>query len=152
MIYTEKTREAALLAHSAHVTQIDKSGFPYFIHLLMVADQAQTEDECIVALLHDICEDISMDYLFIIEEKFGKRIADAVNAITRVKAKETYFEYIDRCKQDDIARKVKLYDLKHNLDEGRLSMNPKLESLIPRFTKAYNIVSEYDHEQCNMGN
>lgn len=147
MIYTEKTREAALLAYSAHVTQIDKSGFPYFIHLLMVADQAQTEDECIVALLHDICEDVSMGYLYIIEEKFGKRIADAVNAITRVKAKETYFEYIDRCKQDDIARKVKLYDLKHNLNEGRLSLNPKLESIIPRFTKAYKIVSEYESEQ-----
>lgn len=144
MIYTEKTCEAARLAHSAHVTQIDKSGFPYFLHLLFVADQAQTEDECVVALLHDICEDVDRDYLLIIEEKFGKRIAEAVDAITRDKTKETYFEYIERCIKNDLARKVKRYDLTHNLNAGRLLMNPKLDSLTTRMEKSLKIIDEYE--------
>lgn len=142
MIYTEKTREAAKLAHDAHVAQVDKSGFPYFIHLLEVANQAQTEDECVVALLHDICEDIDMSYLAVIYEKFGKRIADAVDAITRVKEKETYFEYIEKVKRNELATKVKIYDLKHNLNEQRLSMNPKLGSLKKRFVKALETLQE----------
>lgn len=144
MIYTQKTREAALLAHSAHVMQVDKSGFPYFLHLLFVADQAQTEEECIVALLHDICEDISLSYLYVIEEKFGKRIADAVNAITRIKEKETHFEYMQRCIKDDIARKVKRYDLIHNMNKARLQMNPSLQSLISRFEKSLKMIDEYE--------
>lgn len=140
MIYTEKTREAARLAHDAHVAQLDKSGFPYFIHLLLVAEQAQTEDECIVALLHDIAEDIDMTYLEVIYNKFGKRIADAVDAITRRKELETHSEYIERCIKNPLAAKVKLYDLRHNTDKARLDMNPSLGSLMKRFEKSIKIV------------
>ena len=143
MIYTEKTREAAVLAHKAHISQVDKSGFPYFLHLLLVADQAQTEDECVVALLHDICEDVSMDYLSEIREKFGDTIADAVDAITKRKGQETHFEYIDRCKMNPLAARVKLYDLHHNMTPQRVKMATSLKpDLSQRYEKARRIITD----------
>ena len=143
MIYTEKTRDAAVLAHRAHNAQVDKSGFPYFLHLLLVADQAQTEDECVVALLHDICEDVSMDYLEEIRAKFGDTIADAVDAITKRKGQETHFEYIDRCKLNPLAAQVKLYDLHHNMTPQRTQMlPPDQRGLVNRFEKSRMIVTE----------
>ena len=143
MIYTEKTREAAVLAYKAHISQVDKSGFPYFLHLLLVADQAQTEDECVVALLHDICEDVSMDYLEEIREKFGDTIADAVDAITKRKGQETHFEYIDRCKMNPLAARVKLYDLHHNMDPQRTQLRPPdPRGLVKRVEKSRRIVTE----------
>ena len=150
MIYTEKTREAAVLAHKAHIAQVDKSGFPYFLHLLLVADQAQTEDECVVALLHDICEDVSMDYLEVIREKFGDTIADAVDAITRRKGQETHFEYIDRCKMTPLAAQVKLYDLHHNMTPQRTQMlPPDQQGLTKRFEKSRRIVTEALRQHAN---
>ena len=151
MIYTEKTREAAVLAHKAHILQVDKSGFPYFLHLLLVADQAQTEDECVVALLHDICEDVSMEYLSEIREKFGDTIADAVDAITKRKGQETYFEYIDRCKMNPLAARVKLYDLHHNMTPQRTQMlPPDQRGLVKRFEKSRRIVTEALRERHHL--
>ena len=151
MIYTEKTRDAAVLAHKAHISQVDKSGFPYFLHLLLVADQAQTEDECVVALLHDICEDVSMEYLSEIREKFGDTIADAVDAITRRKGQETHFEYIDRCKMNPLAARVKLYDLHHNMTPQRTQMlPPDQRGLVKRFEKSRRIVTEALREQRHL--
>lgn len=154
MIYTEKTRDAAVLAHKAHISQVDKSGFPYFLHLLLVADQAQTEDECVVALLHDICEDVSMEYLSEIREKFGDTIADAVDAITKRKGQETHFEYIDRCKRNPLAARVKLYDLHHNMTPQRTQMlPPDQRGLVKRFEKSHRIVTEAlkQHDQTTHG-
>ena len=155
MIYTEKTRDAAVLAHKAHISQVDKSGFPYFLHLLMVADQAQTEDECVVALLHDICEDVSMEYLSEIRKKFGDTIANAVDAITKRKGQETHFEYIDRCKRNPLAAQVKLYDLHHNMTPQRVKMATSLKpDLSIRYEKDQRIITDAlkQHEQTSHGN
>ena len=37
--------------------QYDKSGLPYITHPLHVAESMESEDECVVALLHDVLED-----------------------------------------------------------------------------------------------
>src|SRR3546814_4126281 len=80
----------------------------------------QTEEQRIAAVLHDTYEDggITIEY---IEEHFGKRIADAVDALSRrLNEGETYSEFIHRCGKNEIARPVKLEDLKDNMDETRL--------------------------------
>ena len=48
------------IAYKAHWGQTDKAGAPYKLHLTRVALHCQTEDEKIVALLHDVVEDTSM--------------------------------------------------------------------------------------------
>ena len=60
MIYTDKTRLAIKIAFSAHDGQFDRSGIPYILHPLHVAEQMNDEDTTIVALLHDVVEDTSI--------------------------------------------------------------------------------------------
>lgn len=139
--YSERTRKAYTIATEAHWSQVDKSGFPYILHLTQVASMAKTEDECIVGILHDILEDVSWNYLSTIRSLFGDVIADAVEAISR-KKDEVYRDYICRCKENLLARKVKLYDLNHNMNDDRLAMNPSLGSLRKRFMMAIDILRE----------
>jgi (p)ppGpp synthase/HD superfamily hydrolase len=54
MIYTKMTRKALQIAFDAHKEQVDKSGLPYIFHPFHLAEQMKTEDEVIVALLHDV--------------------------------------------------------------------------------------------------
>lgn len=134
--YTEKTREAAQMAIKAHAEQLDKAGFPYFIHLYNVAEKAETEEECIVGILHDILEDISWDYAKEIREKFGNEIADAVEAISR-RPDEKYKDYIERVCANKIAKNVKLYDLIHNLNHDRMAMTTDIGNLLERYEWTY---------------
>ena len=60
MIYTPMVKRAILIASDAHRGQYDKGGLPYITHPLHVADQMKTEDECVVALLHDVMEDTGL--------------------------------------------------------------------------------------------
>lgn len=115
MIYIEKTRMAMMICFQAHSWQKDKAGFPYAAHPLWVADVMQTEDECCIALLHDVCEDSDMYSLDNLRDLFGDTVADALDAITR-RDDESYFEYIFRLKHNEIARTVKIADLIHNSD------------------------------------
>ena len=62
MIYTVNTRKAMEIAYKAHHGQVDKSGVPYIFHPIHLAEQMDTEDECIVALLHDVVEDTEMTF------------------------------------------------------------------------------------------
>lgn len=118
MIYTEKTMMAMKIAYSAHNGQFDKSGVPYIYHPIHVAEQMTSEDEVIVALLHDTIEDtdVTADYL---RQFFDEHIIEAVELLTRDKNTD-YFEYIRHLKSNHLARSVKLADLFHNSDETRL--------------------------------
>lgn len=49
----EKALEIALKAHRG---QVDKGGKPYILHPLAVMMRMETEEEQIVALLHDVVE------------------------------------------------------------------------------------------------
>ena len=53
------------LAKQHHEGQTDKTGNPYIEHPLRVMNQVESEEEKIVAILHDIVEDtdISLDEL-----------------------------------------------------------------------------------------
>ena len=53
MIYTDLTKKAMKLCFEAHKDQLDKSGTPYVIHPLHVAEQMPDETTTVVALLHD---------------------------------------------------------------------------------------------------
>lgn len=65
MIYTPKTKKALKLCFDAHKDQVDKSGIPYVFHPFHLAEQMETEETTIVALLHDVIEDTSytLEYL-----------------------------------------------------------------------------------------
>ena len=118
MINTKLTRKAMIIAYEAHKNQVDKSGVPYIYHPIHVAEQMDTENECIIALLHDVVEDTNVTFKQL-EEVFSKEIIDILKLLTREENIE-YDEYIKRIKNNSIACKVKIADLTHNLDETRL--------------------------------
>ena len=105
--------EAIRISATAHEGQVDKSGVTYLLHPLRVMLNCQTNDERIVAILHDVLEDTDLteQYLKMI---FPERIVQAVVAITK-QDHETNQEYIKRCKKDPIARNVKFADITDNL-------------------------------------
>ena len=57
MIYTELTKKAMKLSFQAHRDQVDKSGIPYVYHPWHLAEQMDTEETVVTALLHDVVED-----------------------------------------------------------------------------------------------
>lgn len=118
MIYTKQTKKAINIAYNAHQGQFDKYGLPYILHPIHVAEQMNTEEECIVAILHDVVEDtdITMEQL---EKDFSYTVIEALTLLTRDKTKD-YMEYIRKLSDNPIARNVKLADLQHNTDPTRL--------------------------------
>ena len=118
MIYTINTRKAMEIAYKAHHGQVDKSGVPYIFHPIHLAEQMDTEDECIVALLHDVVEDTKMTFEQL-EKDFSETVIQALKLVTRDK-NEDYMQYVEKIKINPIAKKVKLADLHHNSDKTRL--------------------------------
>ncbi|MFT2211463.1 GTP pyrophosphokinase [Rhizobium giardinii] len=111
---------AIKIATDAHAGQVDKGGQPYILHPLRVMLSVETEDERIVAVLHDVVEDtnITANDLYWIHG-FKPAIMIAVVALTRGK-NEDYFDFIRRCVENPLARAVKIADIRDNLDPRRL--------------------------------
>ena len=133
--------KALSLALKAHQGQKDKSGQPYILHPVRVMLQFQEAEARIVALLHDVLEDsdISIDELQ--QAGFGTKIIEAVRCLTR-KPNEEYLDYIRRIKENPLARKVKLADLKDNLDVNRLEeLQAKDCRRLERYLQAKKILS-----------
>ncbi len=133
--------KALSLALKAHQGQKDKSGQPYILHPVRVMLRFQETEARIVALLHDVLEDsdISIDELQ--HAGFGTKIIEAVRCLTR-KPNEEYLDYIRRIKENPLARKVKLADLKDNLDVNRLEeLQAKDCRRLERYLQAKKILS-----------
>ncbi|MGI6178334.1 MAG: GTP pyrophosphokinase [Eubacterium sp.] len=141
MIYTPLTRKAMKLCFDAHKGALDKGGFPYVFHPFHVAEQMTDEYSVCVALLHDVFEDTDIPFSTA-EKEFPGEVVDALKCITHKKG-EDYFDYIRRVKQNDIAKRVKLADLRHNMDTSRLDpVDEKALQHIDKYTKALRILSE----------
>ena len=141
MIYTKNTRKAIIIAYNAHINQKDRSGLPYILHPIHLAEQMDTEEECIVALLHDVVEDTEVTFKEL-EKEFSTTIIDALKLLTHDKDTD-YFEYIERIKTNPLAVKVKLADLKHNSDETRLEkITEKDIARNKKYVKAIRMLSK----------
>lgn len=135
---------AVSLAATAHGRQKDKGGSAYILHPMRIAYRCKTDDERIVAMLHDVCEDGAVFRInpALIKDIFPLNIADAVDAITR-KDCETYMEYISRCYENDLAKKVKILDLEDNMNILRIG-NLKDDDVerLNKYKKAYKFLTE----------
>ena len=135
MIYTQNTRHAMLIAFNAHHRQYDKSGVPYIYHPIHLAEQMDTEAECIVALLHDVAEDTDITFEEL-EKQFSAEVIEALKLLTHDES-VPYMDYIKKIKPNPIARKVKLADLRHNSDKTRLEkMTAKDRKRNEKYAKA----------------
>ena len=120
MFYSDMVKKASLIAFDAHKNDVDKSGYPYIMHPTYLAYQMEDEDSVCVALLHDVIEDHSDKYSFeyLIQEGFNENVITALKLLTHDKD-VPYMDYIARIKTNVLATRVKIADLKHNLDKSR---------------------------------
>lgn len=110
---------ALKIATEAHKGQVGKAGVPYINHPLTVASLVDTEEEKIVALLHDTIEDTNITEQDLIDYGFPNEIVEAVKLLTHNK-NVPYMDYVAKIKDNELARKVKIADLTHNSDLSRL--------------------------------
>jgi len=138
---SDKLCLALSLAAQAHKSQTDKQGQPYILHILRVvlSQRLETDTERALAAVHDIKEDNS-NYWNIVQTYFDDEFLDAVDAISR-QPDEPYFDYIKRCRENTLARRVKLADLDDNI--SRLILLPLEESrrLGDRYRRAYTMLT-----------
>ncbi|MES2350340.1 MAG: GTP pyrophosphokinase [Pseudomonadota bacterium] len=116
---TELDRALQIMA-AAHVGQLDKGGEPYVLHPIRVMLRVESAEERIVALLHDVVEDSSITLSSLKQEGFSHEILVAVGCLTK-KDGEPYDDFIRRISLNKLATKVKIADLKENLDTTRLT-------------------------------
>ena len=142
MIYTRLTEKALKIAYSAHHGQADREGLPYIHHPLHLAEQMQTEDACVVALLHDVVEDTDISIDDLRSEGFTEEQLTAIKYLTH-NPKDDYFEYVLKIRENDLARTVKLADLRHNMDITRLSkVTEKDLKRVEKYKKAEKLLLE----------
>ena len=137
-----RVRRAYETALAAHGGQVDKAGVNYINHPVTVAAQvAENISAVIVALLHDVAEDtaLTVDMLKkkipLTDEEF-----QALKLLTHDEA-TPYLEYVKRLKSNDLARAVKIADLKHNSDLSRIkNLSPKDFARVEKYQAALKIL------------
>lgn len=112
--------KAIAIASQAHMGQKDKAGKPYILHPLRLMNQFDQEVEMIVAVLHDVIEDSEVTSDDLKNYGFSDAIVNAVECLSR-KVNENYEDFINRVSLNELAKKIKIADIKDNLDVTRLS-------------------------------
>lgn len=142
MIYTDLTKKALKISFNAHKNQVDKSGMPYVFHPFHLAEQMDDEYSVCVALLHDVIEDTDITVEDLKAEGFPKEVINAIELMTHSDS-VPYLDYVKIIKNNSIARKVKLADLKHNSDLSRLdNIDDKALERVEKYKKAIEILQE----------
>jgi (p)ppGpp synthase/HD superfamily hydrolase len=120
-------QHAIEIALEAHRGQTDKAGAPYLLHPLRVMMSLDTDEERIVAVLHDVIEDgPGWTFERLEEEGFSPAVLDALRLVTKRPEDEgdneaVYVAFVRRAKGNKIARRVKTADILDNLNASRLS-------------------------------
>lgn len=121
--------QAIEMALQAHAGQVDKGGQPYILHCLRVMLKMGTEQEMVLAVLHDVLEDAPGQVVHGLDIDAGA----VLNALCH-EPREEYADYICRivkvansgAPMSKIAAKIKIADLEDNLNTLRIA-----RSLLP---------------------
>ncbi len=135
MIYTKLVRKAMILAYDAHHGQYDRTGAPYILHPVHLAEQMDDELSTVCALLHDVVEDTSYA-MADLAELFPPEVIEVLTLLTHEKD-APYLDYLAKLKGHPIAEKIKRADILHNSDMSRGDgiFTPEV---IEHFTKKYD--------------
>ncbi len=111
---------AIQIAVEAHAGAKDRGGKAYILHPISVMMRCETDEEKTVAILHDVVEDTDWTFEALRDEEFSETIIEALKTVTKHSEDEDYDEFIQRSLTNDIGRKVKIADLRENLDVTRI--------------------------------
>lgn len=134
---------AKAIATSAHEGQVDKAGKPYIKHPMRVMNMGKTVEEKIAGVLHDVVEDSDWTFEMLEKEGIPKDVMDALRCVTKLSEDENYDHFIERVKTNPLAVKVKLNDLKDNMDITRLGeVTEKDLARLNKYIRAYRQLTE----------
>lgn len=120
--------KAIIFATRKHAGQVDKAGQPYILHPLRLMLKMKTEEQQIIAVLHDILEDTDATVVDLISLGFSPNIIDAIQALTRHEG-ESRIEAAWRAVRNPLAREVKLADVTDNMDISRIHQRTERDYL-----------------------
>ncbi len=105
----------------------DSAGQPYILHCMRVAI-AQTDDAaCQAAILHDLVEDTDVTLEELIERGYSRQVVDAIDALTH-RDSDSYEHYVLRIAECELAKRVKLADLRDNYRLERVKYRLDLQA------------------------
>ena len=134
---------AKAIATSAHEGQVDKAGKPYIKHPMRVMNMGKTVEEKIAGVLHDVVEDSDWTFEMLEKEGIPKDVLDALRCVTKLSEDEDYDHFIERVKTNPLAVKVKINDLKDNMDITRLGeVTEKDLARLNKYIRAYRQLTE----------
>jgi (p)ppGpp synthase/HD superfamily hydrolase len=119
--------ETIEFVRSVHGGQLDRAGKEYWLHPVAVAVllPEPTEEEVLIALLHDVVEDTSVTLEDLRSMGYSDAVVDAVSLLTRPRG-TPYADWIGEiaASGNTQAIRVKIADNSHNLDPGRVAELP----------------------------
>jgi (p)ppGpp synthase/HD superfamily hydrolase len=93
------------------------------------------------AVLHDVVEDTDCRIRDLAEQGFPAVVVTAIECLTH-QPNEAYADYIERLSANDVARRVKIVDLRHNLANTRR---------LPESTQTTERISRYEVALTRLG-
>ena len=130
---------AISIAVCAHAGETSENGEPYILHPLRVMLSMQTNEERVVAVLHDVVEKTRWDLQNLRAEGFDAALIEAVESVSRHK-EESYDDFVKRTKLNPIGRRVKIADLKDNIDAVTSGRNPAKASNLTKYENALSVL------------
>lgn len=152
MQYNNKIDQAILLTAQRFQGIVDEDGQPYMLHCLRVMLNFTHPELQMVGLMHDLIEDTPTTLQELDSLGFDSAVVEAVGLLTRT-ADVSYCDYVRRLKSNDLARQVKLADLRDNSDIRRSllrsSRQAKDMAQVAKYTLSYQYledrISEYEY-------
>jgi GTP pyrophosphokinase len=153
----KRVRKAFDLARKLHEGQLRKSGEPYFMHPVAVAQKiarvGADADTIIATLLHDTVEDtpITLDE---IDKEFGATVTHLINGVTKLSAAdigaapnlneqtETLRKIFRLMQEDPRIMVIKLYDRMHNMETAQFLSPEKQHALAEETLDAYAKIAD----------
>ena len=156
MTMHERLEKAISFAVEKHMGQVDKGGYPYILHPLWVMNQVLEKygdpELAAIAVLHDVLEDTDATVIDLHNIKMSSRIILGVVTLTRLKDDHSYTKYIERIARSKDATIVKMEDLRHNMDIGRLQyVGSGTQERVYKYAKALSYLSIERLHQTKQG-
>ena len=135
---------AITIAVEAHRGQRDRTGATYIVHPMRVMAGVGSDIEKMVAILHDVVEDTDWTLERLKQEGFPTDVIEALDCVTQREGEE-YDDFVKRSASNQIARKVRLADLEHNMDARRLSnVTEKDVERMKKYVRAWHFLKSLD--------
>lgn len=138
-----ETMSFILRAHAGHV---DKAGRPYSLHPISVMHRlgdTASDDEKLVALLHDVIEDTPYKETDLLAMGYPAHVVEAVKLLSRPKHQPPYMNWIRSIAESGnrLAIRAKIADAEDNSDPNRVALLPPAErGGAARYVEAANIL------------